>query len=318
MMPAPLTITRRAVVRSTITIGLAGLLPAIAKGNAAPTGSPVASPASGGFAHDGILIAVNAMPSEGVPLALMEPDAFNAGHIPGSRALTWEHLTISDSSDAALATWRQEMLAKLNDLGVTLGIPTLAYDDGTFFAARIWWVLTWLGFDPPQVLDGGLAAWKTSGGEIERAMRATVPVRPVGIGTPAPVATPTPRPEFLATKAHVLASVGDPDVLFLDVRSAKEYAAGHIPGAINLAYTENATGADPNVWKMPSALRAMYDRAGVIPGKQVVPYCSTGTRSAVTAFTLWLLGYPDVALFTGSWQEWTSGTPGPITTGSNP
>lgn len=318
MIPAP--ITRRIVLQAGIGLGSAFLLPGRGKADGTPatTGSPMASPASSGFAHENVLIPVEAMPTDGVRLALMESDAFNAGHIPGSRPLAWEHLIIADSSDAALASWQAEMLATLRDLGVALGAPSLAYDDGTLFAARIWWVLMWLGFDPPQVLDGGLATWKASGGEIERAMTGTAPIRPAGIGTPQPATTPTPRANLLATKVQVLASLGDPDVLFLDVRSAEEYVAGHIPGAINLAYTENATGADPNVWQSPALLRTMYDGIGATPEKRIVPYCSTGTRSAVTAFTLWLLGYPDVALFTGSWKEWTSGTPGPITTGGNP
>lgn len=312
-MPAPLS--RRTLLQSTATLSVAGILPNMA----AAQGTPSASPAGAGFTHANILIPVDAVPTGGVRLALMERDAFNAGHIPGSHALTWEDLVIADSSDDALATWQEGMLSTLDDLGITQGTSTLAYDDGTLFAARIWWVLTWLGFDSPQVLDGGLDAWKAGGGEIERAMSVTAPtIRTVGVGTPEPATTPAPRPELLATKEQVLASVGDPDVIFLDVRSAKEYAAGHIPGAINLAYTENATGETPNVWKTSSALNAMYGTAGVKPAQRIIPYCSTGTRSAVTAFTLWLLGYPDVALFTGSWKEWIAGTPGPITTGSNP
>ncbi|MGC4191657.1 MAG: rhodanese-like domain-containing protein [Thermomicrobiales bacterium] len=170
--------SRRAMMRSA-AVGIA----ALGIGRVAPSvfarAIPSASPVTTGFAHEGILIPVGAIPNEGARLALMEPDAFNAGHIPGSRALTWEQLAIADSADAALAAWREDALATLADLGVARGTPILAYDDGTLFAARIWWVLTYLGFDPPQVLDGGLDAWKATGGEIERAIRATAPIRPV-------------------------------------------------------------------------------------------------------------------------------------------
>jgi thiosulfate/3-mercaptopyruvate sulfurtransferase len=65
-------------------------------------------------------------------------------------------------------------------------------------------------------------------------------------------------------------------------------------------------------------LLALYADAGVTPDKQVIPYCATGVRSAVTYFTLRLLGYDDVALYTGSWDEWGNREDTPKVTGDEP
>ena len=117
---------------------------------------------------------------------------------------------------------------------------------------------------------------------------------------------------------EVLASLNDPEIILIDTRPASEYEAGHIPGAINLNYTENGTGGTPNFWKTPEALTALYAGIGATEGKRVIPYCHSGTKSAVTYFTLWLLGYTDIALYSGSWVEWSSHPSNPVTKGSNP
>ncbi|MGN6484857.1 MAG: sulfurtransferase [Thermomicrobiales bacterium] len=314
-------ITRRSAVRIAVggaaatatTIGLARVAPP-----AFAQATPAASPVTTGFAHEGILIPPSAVPADGARIAVMEPDAFNAGHIPGSRAFTEEQLAITDTSDAALATWRAAMLDTMEGAGVRPGQPTLAYDDGTMFGARVWWVLTYLGFEMPVVLDGGLAAWQDAGGESERAVRVSGSPQAVVAGTPATPVAPEPRLDVLATKADVLASLNDPYVVLIDTRPASDYEAGHIPGAINLNYTENGTGGSPNFWKSPDELKTLYAGIGATGDKRVIPYCHSGTKSAVTFFTLWLLGYPDIALYTGSWEEWSADPGDPVTKGSNP
>lgn len=313
IQPSRRTVLRSGAVVAT-ALGLARIGPSLALAEATPVSTPVTS----GFSHEGILIPVSDVPAEGARIAIMTQDAFNAGHIPLSRSFTEDQLAISDTSAPALETWRTGMLETMDDVGVRIGTPTLAYDDGTMFGARLWWVLTYLGFDLPKVLDGGFAAWKAAGGEIERAMRVTTSVRPVVEGTPETPAPPVARPEVLATREQVLASLDDPDVILIDTRGASDYEAGHIPGAINLNYTENGIGGTFNYWKSPDELKALYAGIGATKDKRVVPYCHSGTKSAVTYFTLWLLGYPDIALYTGSWEEWSADPSDPVTKGNQP
>jgi len=95
----------------------------------------------------------------------------------------------------------------------------------------------------------------------------------------------------------------DPNVVLVDARTPAEYVKRHIPGAINIPLIDNAVATAPKVWKSREDLRAMYEAAGVTPDKTVIPYCSTGVRSAATYFALALLGYPHVSLYTGPWDE---------------
>ena len=109
-----------------------------------------------------------------------------------------------------------------------------------------------------------------------------------------PAATPyvgMPDESAIATLAETSAAVDQPNVAFVDARTAEEYAAGHIPGAVDIPFTDNAAPDSPHIWKSADELRAMYAAAGITPDKNVIAYCSTGVRSAATYFTLVLIGY---------------------------
>lgn len=120
------------------------------------------------------------------------------------------------------------------------------------------------------------------------------------------------------SREELLRRAREGEVVVLDVRPELEYAAGHIPGAVHVEFTTNALPDAPKFWKPAAELRALYEAAGVTPDQRVIPYCTTGVRSAVTYFTLGLLGYDDVALFTGSWAEWSAHPELPKATGTAP
>ena len=108
-------------------------------------------------------------------------------------------------------------------------------------------------------------------------------------------------------------------MVFVDARRFEdEYALSHIPGAINVPFMANAEAEGPKRWKSAAELRAMYEDAGVTADRPVIAYCATGVRSAVTYFTLRQLGYEDVAVFTGSFAEWSSDPSRPVTAGPTP
>src|SRR5690606_26550671 len=87
----------------------------------------------------------------------------------------------------------------------------------------------------------------------------------------------------------------------LDVRAAR---GGHIPGAVNLEWTNNVVSGDVQRFKSPDELFAMYSSIGADPDDEIIAYCQTNVRSTHTYFTLRLLGYENVRPYEGSWAEW--------------
>lgn len=243
-------------------------------------------------------------------VALTPAEEFAAGHVPGAVQIDWPELEVTDTSPASVARWREEVAGHLTRLGVRRDETVVVYDGGTLYAPRLWWVLRQLGHADVRVLDGGLSAWAEADGAIEPGSTW------VGF-SPAEPYRGTPDDALLATIDEVVAALDDPAVVFVDARSPEEYAAGHIPGAVSIPFTDNARPESPKVWKPEAELRAMYEAAGVTPERRVIPYCTTGVRSAATAFTLDMLGY-DVALFTGSWAEWSADPARPVATGGAP
>lgn len=261
--------------------------------------SPSASPI--GYARGDILIDAQSLKqgiADGVRVVALTPRSeYDKGHIEGAVQIDWPDLELSDtSSDASVQQWRDAVQRKLGALGLSAADRIVIYDEDSLFASRLWWVLDYFGHKDVRVLNGGLPAWmQVSGGAA------------TGSTNPAPATyTGTPNPAVLAQLGAVQAAVGDSQVVLLDVRSPDEYRAGHIPGAVNVPYLQNAVESTPKFWKSQADLQRIYTAAGVVPEKKIIPYCSTGVRSAVTFLTLTLIGYPDVALFSGSWAEWSA------------
>ena len=298
------TLSRRAFIGGLV--GFGGLLAACGGKGVSGTGSAPNATASTvaatppAYAGANLLLDAASLASEQPDVhivALTPAKDFAVGHIAGASWIDWPDLNIADtSSDAALESWQKEVDQKLSALGLTRGDRIVAYDNGTLFAARLWWVLAYLGHQQKQVLDGGLAAWKAAG----------QPTTTMALNPTTATYSGTPDPSVLARLDEVRDALKQPDVVFLDARAPNEYTAGHLPGAVNIQYTENATGGSEPRWKPQDALRQMYTTAGVTTDKTIIPYCSTGVRSAVTYFTLRLIGYEKVKLFTGSWAEWSA------------
>lgn len=242
-------------------------------------------------------------------VALQDPGEFAQAHLPGAVQVTYQELDLATTTVRAVEEWRTTMAAKFAAFGVAADTEAIAYDPGTFYAARIWWVLDQIGVPAKRVLSGGLPAWQAAGNAT-----AIGPAEP----NPAPSLGVTPNEDGIATIDEVAAAVGAKSATFIDARSREEYAAGHIPGAINVPFLANGRDEPGHPWKSAAELAGMYAAAGLRPDAWAIPYCTTGVRSAATFLALRVAGHARVSLFTGSWREWSAYRNAPFEVGTPP
>jgi thiosulfate/3-mercaptopyruvate sulfurtransferase len=232
-------------------------------------------------------------------VALMPLVDFTKGHIPGAAQIDWSDLNLVDSAEATVERWRDAVDKQLTKLGVTPGSTVVIYDGGTFYASRLWWILDQLSHKDKRIIDGGLGAWTKAGGQTEQASTSA------GY-SPASPYRGTPNEATLARLAEVQQASETGSAVLVDARTRDEYGKGHIPGAVNIPFLDNAVPNSGGTWKSPADLRTMYADKGVAPDRTVIAYCSTGVRSAATYFTLTALGYSKVKLYSASYAEWSA------------
>lgn len=232
------------------------------------------------------------------------------GHIPGATHFDLFGLSLFDTRDAPLEAFMHMIHHVLELRGVSETREVIFYEDHSGMrAARGVWFLEYFGHPNVSMLDGGFKAWKAAGAPI------TTDTAP-----PPKAATfkTAERREVLATADDVLRALNHRETALLDTRSQGEYLGTHvraarggaIPGAIHIEWTDNL--APDGRFKSDAELKAMYDRAGITPDKEVISYCQGGYRAAHSYVALRLLGFPRVSNYIGSWKEWGDRTDLPI------
>ncbi len=238
---------------------------------------------------------------------------YDAGHLPGASYLDVD----ADLAATPGAGGRHPLpepasfVAAVRRAGISRGSRVVAYDDGPgTAAARLWWLLRDYGHDDVLVLDGGLAAWSAAGRPV--TTEPFVPVPGDWDGTPG--------------RLPVISAEDVPDVprsgVLLDVRAAARFrgehepidpVAGHIPGAVNAPLTENTD--DLGRFLSDEELRARFASLGVRDDVPVAAYCGSGVTATQTLLALRLAGFPDAALYPGSWSGWITDPSHPVATG---
>ena len=223
------------------------------------------------------------------------------GHIPGATHFDLFGLSLIDTSEAPLKAFMFMIHHVLELRGVSETKEVVFYEDNSGMrAARGVWFLEYYGHPNVKMLDGGFHAWKAAGAPV--TSEATVPK--------AATFKSTERREVLATVDDVLRSLNKKEIAILDTRSRGEFLGTHvraarggaIPGAIHIEWTDNI--AADGKFKPNAELKAMYDKVGITPDKEVVSYCQGGYRAAHSYVALRLLGFPKVRNYIGSWKEW--------------
>lgn len=247
------------------------------------------------------------------------PKAYAAGHIPGARHV---HMERELSSPITPETGRhplpdpQRLAALLGRAGVGGDSQVVAYDDFQgAYAARLWWLLHWLGHRRVAVLNGGWQQW------LKEA-------RPVT--TAAPVATTKNFP-FTAVTEGMIIPVGEvlelvrgrKHGLLLDARApvrfrgeeeAVDPVAGHVPGAVNLPFAGNI--AEDGRFKNPAELRRRLEQAlAGTRSDQAVFMCGSGVTACHNLLAMEIAGLKGGRLYPGSWSEWIRDPTRPVARG---
>lgn len=249
---------------------------------------------------------------------LSEPAAgrrgYEEGHIPGAVFLD---LDKDLAAPVGPQTGRHPLpevasiTSTLGRLGVSNDTDVIVYDGSNgAIAARAWWVLRWLGHDRARLLDGGLAGWIAAGGELES-------------GTVVPQATTfrgSPRSELVLTTGELARDV---DAIrgqrLVDARDAARYrgeiepidpVAGHVPGSLNLPFTELVT--PDGHWRPRSERRERLREVLGDPGDAWSVMCGSGVTACHLAIAGLEAGYGDPRVYVGSWSEWIRNSERPV------
>lgn len=214
---------------------------------------------------------------------------------------------------------REVLAAKLRACGLKAGQQVVAYDDsGGMFAARLWWLLRWMGHRSVAVLDGGLNAWKAVYGPLDSGPPPSVPVG-----------------DFVASATHGMAAIdvvgleqallADASMVLVDARAPDRFrgenetldpVGGHIPRAVNHFFMNNLD--ETCRFRSPSQLRdAWLAVLGATPPSQVIHQCGSGVTACVNVLAMEAAGLEGSALYPGSWSEWCADAARPVARGDD-
>nr|WP_295077954.1 sulfurtransferase [uncultured Roseateles sp.] len=246
--------------------------------------------------------------------------AYRSGHLPGAHYL---HLDRDLSGAKSGSNGRHPLperltfAQKMADLGLCAGRQVVVYDaQGSMYAARLWWMLRWLGHSAVAVLDGGLSAWLSAPHDGKTSASSD--------------SIPVPCPATFQASESLVSSI-DADALqaqlgmirLIDARAPERFRgevepldakAGHIPGASNRLFKNNLA-ADGLHFKPAAQLREEFlALLGAYPADQVVHQCGSGVTACHNLLAMSHAGLPGAKLYPGSWSEWSANPLRPIAT----
>lgn len=244
-------------------------------------------------------------------------DEFAAGHIPGAIFMDLAELVDADALVENTLPSPEKFSSRMAALGLGDGSRIVLYDDSAIHsAARGWFMLKLFGAQNVAILDGGLAKWRAE----DRAVSTdSSDLRSRHF-------TAWQHARALRSKAQMLANIQSQAEQVVDARGAARFAgtapeprpgmqAGHIPGAINVPYTQMFK--PDGTFKDKAGIRAAFESAGVDLSRPIVTSCGSGVTACVLIFGLFLIGKSDVALYDGSWAEWGADPETPKETGAS-
>ena len=256
---------------------------------------------------------------EGVVVVEVDEDtaAYEQGHVPGAIAWNWQSALRDQTRRDILS--RSDFERLMGASGITPETTVVLYgDNNNWFAAWAFWQMKLYGHADVRIMNGGRATWLREGRPLSR--ETTVPVATT-------YAAQEPDLSLRALLPQVQSGIGS--VSMVDVRSPDEFTGrvlappglpetcqvgGHIPGATNIPWSEACN--EDGTFRSFEELRDLYSGRGITPDREAIAYCRIGERSSHTWFVLsYLLGYPNVRNYDGSWTEWGNLVGAPVERG---
>jgi thiosulfate/3-mercaptopyruvate sulfurtransferase len=236
-------------------------------------------------------------------------------HVPGAVHLYPDALTWPENGVPSKPIPPDAFAQLLGHMGITDTTTVVAYSEVIdSLSPYLTWMLDYVGHKRQTLIVGELDRWRAEG----RVLNQDFPrIQPAVYKLPAKL-----NESIRVRLTDVKAALGDKKTVLLDVRSPAMYSGeagytkrrGHIPGAINRPWLRDLAG--DYTWRDSAELKKEYEQLGVTPDKRIIIYCSKGYRSTTAYVTLkHVLGYPNVAVYDGSFSEWSDAADTPVATG---
>jgi thiosulfate/3-mercaptopyruvate sulfurtransferase len=246
----------------------------------------------------------------------VDTKAFDEGHIEGAAGWNWQSQLCDTMRRDVIPKAQLEKL--LSEAGIGKDTTIVLYgDNNNWFACWALWQLKMFGHNDVRVMNGGRKKWIEEG----RSLSKDAASRPA-----ASYKASDADSSIRAFLPQAMKASEARDWSMVDVRSPDEFTGkvlsppglpetcqrgGHIPGAVNVPWGKNCN--EDGTFKSVADLKALYEAAGVKSDRGVIAYCRIGERSSLTWFVLkYLLGYPKVVNYDGSWTEWGNLVNAPI------
>ncbi len=237
----------------------------------------------------------------------VDPASYRRAHIPGAVNIFYRDLaTIESRKKNGYPISEDDAEKTFGEAGIDKDTQVIVYDGGEGpFSSGVWFVLNFFGHKTVKVLNGGFRKWMKEGRAVTQEAPKVEKARFVAKA----------NPKKVVTLKWLKKNLRNNEIVIVDTRSFKEFIGedirpgaargGHIPKAMHLEWVKFTDKV--NTFKPADRIKKALARRGITKDTRVVTYCQTGIgRSTDLALAMRLIGYDNVAEYTGSWEEWSS------------